>query len=103
MEQLPGFEDPIVPNHVCLLKKALYRSKQALKAWFQKFSSYLLHLDADWAGCPLTRRSTTGLCVFLGSNCISWFPKKQNTVTKSSAKVEYRSLASLAAELTWVT
>lgn len=27
--------------------------------------------DADWGGCPLTRRSTTGLCVFLGSNCVS--------------------------------
>ncbi|XP_059304047.1 uncharacterized mitochondrial protein AtMg00810-like [Lycium ferocissimum] len=59
--------------------------------------------DADWVGCPLTRRSTTGLCVFLGSNCISWSSKKQNTVAKSSAEVEYRSLVSLAMELTWIT
>ena len=27
--------------------------------------------DADWAGCPTTRCSTTGFCTFLGSNCIS--------------------------------
>ncbi|XP_019246487.1 PREDICTED: uncharacterized protein LOC109226143 [Nicotiana attenuata] len=59
--------------------------------------------DADWAGCPLSRRSTSGLCVFLGSNCISWSSRKQNTVAKSSAEAEYRSLASLAAEVTWVT
>ncbi|KAF3675117.1 putative serine/threonine-protein kinase PBS1-like [Capsicum annuum] len=59
--------------------------------------------DADWGGCPLTRRSTTGICVFLGSNCISWSSKKQHTVAKSSVEVEYRSLASLAAEITRIT
>ncbi|XP_049357110.1 uncharacterized mitochondrial protein AtMg00810-like [Solanum verrucosum] len=59
--------------------------------------------DADWGGCPITRRSTTGLCVFLGSNCVSWASKKQTTVAKSSAEAEYRLLASLAAELTWIT
>lgn len=32
--------------------------------------------DADWAGCPLTRRSTAGYCTFLGSNIISWCAKK---------------------------
>lgn len=59
--------------------------------------------DADWAGCPIIRRSTTGICVFLFSNCVSWSSKKQHIVTRSSAEVEYRSLASLAANITWIT
>uniref|UniRef100_A0A2N9EXT0 Uncharacterized protein n=1 Tax=Fagus sylvatica TaxID=28930 RepID=A0A2N9EXT0_FAGSY len=59
--------------------------------------------DADWVGCPITRRSTTGFCTFLGSNCISWSAKKQPTVSRSSTEAEYRAMASTAAELTWLS
>uniref|UniRef100_A0A2N9HNG4 Reverse transcriptase Ty1/copia-type domain-containing protein n=1 Tax=Fagus sylvatica TaxID=28930 RepID=A0A2N9HNG4_FAGSY len=65
-----------------------------------------LHLsaftDADWAGDPDDRRSTSGFLVYLGSNPITWSTKKQPTVSRSSTESEYRALAIASAELCWI-
>jgi hypothetical protein len=60
------------------------------------------YTDADWAGDPDDRRSTSGFLIYLGSNAITWSTKKQPTVSRSSTESEYRALAFASAELCWI-
>ncbi|RDX89772.1 putative mitochondrial protein, partial [Mucuna pruriens] len=52
-------------------------------------------------GSPIDRRSTTGFCISIGGNVVSWKSKKQNVVARSSAEAEYWVMASATCELIW--
>ncbi|GJR63446.1 ribonuclease H-like domain-containing protein [Tanacetum coccineum] len=59
--------------------------------------------DADWAGCPTTRRSTSNYCVFLGNNLLSYSAKRQPTLSYSSAEAAYHGVANAVAERCWLS
>lgn len=68
-----------------------------------KAQSLTAFCDLDWAACPQSRKSVTGYMVKFGNSLTSWKSKKQDTISRSSAEAECRSMASTVAELTWLT
>lgn len=92
-----------------------YSSLQRILRYIQGTIDHGLHLypsattrlitytDADWAGCPDTRRSTSGYCCFWGDNLISWSSKRQHTLSKSSAEAEYRGVANVVSVISYLS
>jgi hypothetical protein len=72
--------------------------------WYPKGSSFDLlgYSDADWAGCKIDRKSTSGTCQFLGRSMVSWASKKQNSVALSTAEAEYIAAGHCCTQLLWM-
>ncbi|KAK6153180.1 hypothetical protein DH2020_012819 [Rehmannia glutinosa] len=58
--------------------------------------------DSDYAGNIDDRKSTSGSCQFLGDCLVSWFSKKQNCVSLSTAEAEYIFAAFCCTQLLWM-
>jgi hypothetical protein len=73
--------------------------------WYSASSSLVLHgfSDAEFAGCRLDRKSTSGTCQFLGSSLVSWSSCKQSSVAQSTTEAEYVAAASCCSQLLWIT
>jgi hypothetical protein len=50
------------------------------------------YVDADHAGCQATRRSHTGILIYVNCAPIQWYSKRQNTVEASTFSSEYIAL-----------
>ena len=47
-----------------------------------------IYVDANWAGCRRTRKSTSGGCAMLGKHCLKAWSKTQSVIAKSSGESE---------------
>lgn len=93
-------------SHFLAMKRVLRYLQDKIDHGVQLHKSSSMSLTAytgaDWAGCPDTRRSTSGYCIYLGDNLVSWSSKRQETVSRSSSEAEYKGVANAVAETCWI-
>nr|GEZ48128.1 hypothetical protein [Tanacetum cinerariifolium] len=72
-----------------------------LGLWYPKDSPFDLvsFSDSDYGGATQDRKSTTGVCQFLGRRLISWQCKKQTIVATSTTKAEYVAATSCCGQV----
>lgn len=75
---------------------------QEILLTFEACAELKTYCDSDWAGCPVTRRSTSRFCILLGKSPISWGAKRLNVVSRSTAEAEFRSMALIVCEVVWL-
>jgi hypothetical protein len=62
--------------------------------WYSASSLDLVGFsDANFAGCGIDQKSTSGTCQFLGSSLICWSSQKQSSVAQSITEAEYIAAA----------
>ncbi|KAL6342257.1 hypothetical protein AAG906_006882 [Vitis piasezkii] len=80
-------------SHLSAVKRILRYLKGTMNIglWYPKGDNFELigFSDADFAGCRVERKSTSGTCHFLGHSLVSWHSKKQNSVALSMAEAKY--------------
>nr|GEX10949.1 ribonuclease H-like domain-containing protein [Tanacetum cinerariifolium] len=87
-------EPKISPGGTFISDPTLYRSLVG--------SSHVAYSNTDCVGCPTTRKSTSRIYVFMGSNLLSWSSKRQPTISRSSAEGQYHGIANVVAEMAWM-
>jgi hypothetical protein len=75
-----------------------------LGLWYPKGSkcNLLGYSDFDYVGCKVDRKSTLGICQFLGRYLVSWSSKTQNCVALSTTEAEYVAASACCAQLLWM-
>jgi len=66
---------------------------------FNNHTRVVYYSNVDWVGSLSDKRFTSGYCVSIGGNLISWKSKKQSVGARSSSEVEYRAMVSTTCEL----
>ena len=62
----------------------------------------IAHVDSDYAGDTMDRKSMSGYLVKIGGAMVIWGAKKQNAVSLSTCEAEYHAMPLAATELVWL-
>ncbi|GJX10165.1 retrovirus-related pol polyprotein from transposon TNT 1-94 [Tanacetum coccineum] len=75
-----------------------------LGLWYPKETciEIIVYADSDHAGDYVDRKSTSGICMFVGCCLTSWFSKKQTALAISTTEAEYVSAGKACQQALWM-
>ncbi|GJU31991.1 hypothetical protein Tco_1175580 [Tanacetum coccineum] len=75
-----------------------------LGLWYPKGTDIetVVYADSDHAGDYMDRKSTSGICTFVGCCLTSWFSKKQTSLDISTTEAEYASARKACQQALWM-
>ncbi|GKA50502.1 retrovirus-related pol polyprotein from transposon TNT 1-94 [Tanacetum coccineum] len=75
-----------------------------LGLWYPKGTDIetVVYADSDHAGDYVDRKSTSGICMFVGCCLTSWFLKKQTALAISTTEAEYVSARKACQQALWM-
>ena len=100
------FQSDPKESHLIAIKRIFryLRGTPNLGIWYPKDSRFdlICYSDADFSDSRIDRKSISGSCQFLGDRLISWFSKKQHSVSTSTTEAEYIAAGSCCAQILWM-
>ncbi|GJU18899.1 retrovirus-related pol polyprotein from transposon TNT 1-94 [Tanacetum coccineum] len=98
-------EDPKT-SHLEAVKRIFryIKGTMHLGLWYPKGSGIetIVYADSDHAGDYVDRKSTSGVCTFMGCCLTSWFSKKQTALAISTTEAEYVSAGKACQQALWM-
>ena len=78
--------------------------KGIIDIWYPKSDNFELigFSDANFIGCRVEIKNTSGTCHFLRYSLVSWYNKKQNSVALSTTKAKYIAADLCCAQILWM-
>nr|GEV92913.1 retrovirus-related Pol polyprotein from transposon TNT 1-94 [Tanacetum cinerariifolium] len=75
-----------------------------LGLWYPKGTGIVtvVYADSDHARDYVDRKSTSGICIFMGCCLTSWFSKKQTALTISTTEAEYVCAGKACQQALWM-
>lgn len=94
---------PLPARHKTLQDRVSRKSlQQPISPVMSSKSVLMNYTNTDWAGDPVTRRSTTGYAFTLNGGAVSWMSRKQPTISLSSTEAEYKATVEAGKDLAWL-
>ena len=95
-----GMSSPTDLHQVAFKRMVRYlrsKARMVFKVDYHNADHIDAYADTDWAGCPRSRRSTSGGCIMVGTHLLKCWSSTQAGVTMSAGEAEFYGASSARA------